>query len=45
MSIDAAIDGDYQLAAGKLGYQHYTITVPYHDDGNYHGLCLSNMDW
>ena len=30
MSIDAAIDGEYdQLAnAGKLGYQHYTVTVP-----------------
>ena len=28
MSIDAAIDGDYELAAGDQGYQHYTITVP-----------------
>jgi len=28
MSIDAAIDGEYQLAAGDQGYQHYTITVP-----------------
>ena len=28
MAIDAAIDGDYELAAGDQGYQHYTITVP-----------------
>ena len=28
MSIDAAVDGEYQLAAGDQGYQHYTITVP-----------------
>jgi len=28
MSIDAAIDGDYELAAGDQGYQHYTITLP-----------------
>ncbi|MBL6700362.1 MAG: hypothetical protein ISQ60_02830 [Gammaproteobacteria bacterium] len=28
MSIDAAIDGEYQLDAGDQGYQHYTITVP-----------------
>jgi len=28
MSIDAAVDGEYQLDAGDQGYQHYTITVP-----------------
>jgi len=28
MSIDAAIDGDYEVAAGDQGYQHYTVTVP-----------------
>jgi uncharacterized protein (TIGR02001 family) len=28
MAIDAAIDGDYELAAGDQGYQHYTITLP-----------------
>ena len=28
MSIDAAVDCEYQLAAGDQGYQHYTITVP-----------------
>jgi len=28
MSIDAAVDGEYQLDAGDKGYQHYTITVP-----------------
>lgn len=30
MSIDAAIDGSYDQAAGagSVGYQHYTITVP-----------------
>ena len=35
MSIDAAIDGEYdQLAgAGKVGYQFYTIYCTWHDDG------------
>ena len=28
MSIDAAIDGEYDPTSGKVGYQHYTITVP-----------------
>ena len=28
MSIDAAVDGEYQLDAGDQCYQHYTITVP-----------------
>jgi len=28
MSVDAAIDGDYEVAAGDQGYQHYTVTVP-----------------
>ena len=28
MSIDAAVDGEYELATGDQGYQHYTITVP-----------------
>ena len=28
MSIDAAIDGTYDATTGKVGYQHYTVTVP-----------------